>query len=171
MADLSETLIAAVRRALDEPDLDVRILDRGSRWISDVRSVAIRVVGIRRIGSDEPRLAHEEPTDDLRETIHGVRVLRLQITVDGVSHAIGDASEDLADRLIAGLAREDVREILAAENLSAPVCDAVSCAPVRGDSDDVRSVAVFEASISTSRTIRGALLPWIETAPVTSVLS
>lgn len=165
---LSETLIAVVRLAVSSPALDVRILDRTSRWVSDVANVSIRSLGYRRIGTDEPRVTDDgDPSGDLLETIHGVRVLRLQIIVDGDVHDLGEASEDLADRIVAGLERSDVAELLEEANLSRATCGAVVTAPARGDSADVRSVSVFEVAFNTSREVAGGRVAWIETAPVT----
>lgn len=169
---LSSTLIAAVRLAVSNPSLDVRIADRTSRWVSDVANVSIRALGIRRLGVDEPRVRDDgDPSGDLRETIHGVRVVRLQIVVDGDTHDLGLASEDLADDIVAGFERSDVRALLEEENLSAATCGPVLTTPARGDAGDTRSVAVFDLAFNTSREVRGDLVPWIETAPLSSVLS
>lgn len=169
MSALSDTLIEATRLALSSPGLDVRILDRTSRWVSDAANVSIRVLGIRRLGVDEARIADDgDPSGDLRETIHGVRVLRLQFMIDGANQDLGEASEDLADRLVAGLERSDVRALLEGANLSAATCGPVLTAPARGDSADVRSVALVEVAFNTSREVRGDLVAWIETAPVSS---
>ncbi len=166
---LSSALIEILRLAVSDPSLDVRIGDRTSRWVSDVANVSIRVLGIRRIGVDEPRVRDDgDPSGDLRETIHGVRVVRLQIVVDGDSHDLGFASEDLADRLVAGLERSDVRALLESENLSAATCGPVLTAPARGDAGDTRSVAIFDLAFNTSREVRGDLVSWIQSAPVSS---
>jgi hypothetical protein len=169
MSALSDTLIEATRLALSSPGLDVRILDRTSRWVSDAANVSIRVLGIRRLGIDEARVRDGldgDPAGDLRETIHGVRVLRLQFMIDGANQDLGEASEDLADRLVAGLERSDVRALLESANLSSATCGPVLTAPARGDSADVRSVALVEVAFNTSREVRGDLVAWIETAPV-----
>lgn len=169
---LSGALIEAVRLAVSDPSLDVRIADRTSRWVSDVANVSIRALGFRRIGIDESRVRDDgDPSGNLRETIHGVRVVRLQIVVDGDTHDLGLASEDLADQIVAGLERSDVRALLEAENLSAATCGPVLTAPVRGDAGDTRSVAIFDLAFNTSRDVRGDLVAWIETAPLSSVLS
>ena len=163
--DLADTLITSVRLALDMPDLDVRILDRSSARVSDSLSISLRVLGWSRIGVDERRHTIETSEtadpDRLRETIHGARVLRVQIIVDGTTHALEDSSEAIADRLVAGFSRDDVGELLDAANLASPTCGPVDSANARGDNADTRSIAVFLASFNTSRRVSGGLVEWV----------
>lgn len=165
MSDLEDAIVAAVKLAARDPDLDVRIRDRSSRWFEDTKNVTITPIGIRRLGVDESR--RRVSGAERREVIHGVRVIRLQVAVDGVSHVLGETSGDIADTIVAGLESEDVRDLLAAENLSRATCGSVQIIPARGDNDDERSVAVFDLAFNTSREVIGGLLEYVATAPAT----
>lgn len=168
MSAIEDAIVDAVRLASGIEDLDVRINDRSSRWYEDRANVSIQATAIRRIGSDESRRRAEG--SEYREVIHGVRVLRLQVRVDGVSHVIGETSGDLADSIIAGLEREDVRQILSGANLSRARCGTVSIVGAPGDNGDTRSLAIFDLEFNASREIVGSVLGHVETAPATSVL-
>lgn len=158
-------IIAAIKLAARDPDLDVRVRDRSSRWFEDAKNVTIAPLGIQRRGVDESRRRAEG--DEHREVIHGNRVLRFQITVDGVSHVLGETSGDIADTIVTGLEADDVREILSSANLSRATCGSVAIVPVRGDNDDERSVAVFELSVNASREVVAGIVGFVETAPAT----
>ena len=166
---LDETLIACVKLAANLPDLDVRIVNRGDAWRADEASVTIRKSGIVPSGVDEKRLTSED--DYLRETIHGVRVVRVELVFDTYSHESNQSAEDLADYVIGGFHRTEIGDLLDAVSLARPAFGDVRSVPARSTNSDLRSVAIVEARFNASRIVKGGLFDPIESIVPVVVLS
>jgi len=155
-AGYQTALVEAVQTAAADADLDVSWDERESGWRSPSH-VKLSVVSIVRLGRDETR-REESGADDLQERIYGPRRLTIQLMIETDDADLSSSSWELADRIAAGLRREDVRALLDAAELGVSTIGTARPLSYRDPHGDWRTPVAVELALNTHTAHEGALI-------------
>lgn len=158
---MDSAIVNAIRIAAGDPALTV-VAKRGPVGWTPARLVEYRIASIARAGLDDERVTAIEGTDDVRETVRGVRVYSVEIVCYTASHDVTASALDLAEAIAIGLQSEEATEALDAANLGLGTISDVVEIPLLGRLADFESCASITVALHATRERVGRLVPFVK---------
>jgi hypothetical protein len=161
-------MILAVRTALDDLAADVGWTHKEARWRSAAH-VRLRLLSATRKGRDERRYA-PEGSDDIRERVYGVRVLRIQVTCEAQDQDLVASAWDLAERVSTGMHEADVVAVLDTAGIGLASITAPTGVDYMDAHRRTRSAVVFDLALNAHTSQVGPLVPRVKSLEFTGTI-